>query len=114
MENGAVEGTEVAQEGLTCLTVNDVACLQIIGTLAFGTGNLLAIARPVERLQTGAVRTAAIVSPKPVEVGHAHNDADAVAGPQDTGSALLDFRTDDVVLTRGLAVVARHVDMTEG
>ena len=114
MENGAVEGTEVAQEGLACLTVDDVTCLQIVGTLAFGTGYLLAIARPVERLKISTVRTAAIVSPKPIEVGHTHNDADAVAGPQDTGGALFDFRTDDVVLTRGLAVVARHVDVAEG
>ncbi len=98
MEDGAVEGTEVAQEGLTCLTVDDVTCLQIVSTLAFGTGNLLAIARPVERLQTGAVRTAAVVGPKAVEVGHTHNDADTVAGTQDTGRALLDFRTDHVVL----------------
>lgn len=59
---------------------------------------MLAIASPVHRLQTGTVGTAAIVGPKPVEVGHSYNDADTVAGSQDTGSALFDFRTDHVVL----------------
>ena len=113
VENSAVEGTEVAQEGVTSLTVDDVARLQIVNALAFGTGYLLAIASPVHHLQTGTIGTAAIVGPKAVEVGHTHNDADIVAGTQDTGSALLDLRTDHVVLTRRLAVVARHVDMAE-
>lgn len=114
MENGAIEGAEVAQEGLASVAVDDVTCLQIVGTLAFGTGYLLAITRPVHSLQIGAVRTTAVVGPKAVEVGHAHNDADTVASPQDTGCALFDFRTDDIVLARGLAVVAGYVDMAEG
>ena len=74
----------------------------------------MAITRPVHSLQTCAVRTAAIVGPKAVEVGHAYNDADTVAGTQDTGCALLDFCADDIIFARGLAVVARHVDMAEG
>ena len=75
---------------------------------------MLAVACPIECLQTGAVRTAAVVGPKAVEVGHAHNDADTVAGTQDTGRALLDFCADDIIFARGLAVVAGYVNMTEG
>ena len=75
---------------------------------------MLAVACPIECLQTGAVRTAAVVGPKAVEVGHADDDADIVAGSEDTGGALFDFRTDDIVLARGLAIVAGYVNMTEG
>ena len=59
---------------------------------------MLAVARPVECLQISAVRAAAVVGPEPVEVGHADDEADIVAGSEDTGGALLDFRTDQVVL----------------
>ncbi len=74
---------------------------------------MLAIASPVHRLQTGTIGTAAVVSPEAVEVGHADDDADIVAGSEDTGGALLDFRTDDVILARRLTVVAGHVNMAE-
>lgn len=73
----------------------------------------MAVARPVECLQIGAVRAAAVVGPEAVEVGHADDDADIVAGSEDTGGALLDFRTDDVILARRLTVVAGHVNMAE-
>lgn len=66
----------------------------------------MAVASPVHSLQTGAVRTAAIVGPEAVEVGHAHNDADTVAGTQDAGGTFLDFCADDIVFVRGLAIVA--------
>ena len=114
MEQGAVEGAEIAQEGFAWLAIGDAAGFQIVGALAFGTGHLLAVASPVECLQIGAVRAAAVVSPEAVEVGHADDDADIVAGSEDTGGALLDFRTDDVILARRLTVVAGHVNMAEG
>lgn len=97
-EQGAIEGAEIAQEGFAWLAIRDAASFQIVGTLAFGTGHLLAVARPVECLQISAVRAAAVVGPEPVEVGHADDEADIVAGSEDTGGALLDFRTDHVVL----------------
>ena len=75
---------------------------------------MLAVASPIECLQIGAVRAAAVVSPEAVEVGHAHNDADTVAGTQDAGGTFLDFCADDIIFARGLAVVAGYVNMTEG
>ena len=114
VEEGSVEGTEVAQEGLASVAIDDVACFEFVGALAFGAGYLLAVASPIECLQAGAVRAAAVVGPKAVEVSHADEDADVVAGSKNAGGTFLDFCADDIVFARGLAVVTGDVDMAEG
>jgi len=74
---------------------------------------LLAVACPVHRLQTAAIRTGAVVSPETIEVGGADKEADAVAGTKHIAGVVLEVGADDVVFLWGLGIIAVHIHVTD-
>lgn len=113
MNDGAVEAAVIAQQRVSVVATDDAARLQVVGTVAFRAGHLLAVARKVHRLQALAGRTCTVVGPETIEVGEADKETDAVAGTEHIAGVVLAVGTDDIVLAGCLAVVAGHVDMTD-
>ena len=110
----AVEGAEIAHERISVVTADDAPRLQVIDALALATVDLLAVAREIEGLIAATVGTEAVIGPETIEVGQSDDEAYAVAGTELEGGVVLLVGGDDIVLTGCLAVVAGHVDMTEG
>ena len=107
----AVEIAEIAHQRLAFVAFCDAARLQFVGALAAGTLHLLTIAGEVHRSEIRTVGATAVVGPQAVEVCAADEETDIVAGTQSEEQIVLLVGADDVVLTRGLAVVAGHVDV---